>query len=110
MRLWCHKSCVVFAPQSSCFTPLISQLLKTKLVVSSCFEIRLCTADITFQHPQDDILVVHAGPVEADGVIRFDGEGQWQCNDLTEGSMVPLCGHLWHCSQSWPDILLHLLN
>lgn len=105
MQLLCHQS-FVFAPQSSTNT-------KTKLLQQTCtylYEIRLCTADFTFQHPQDDVLVVHAGPVEADGVIRRDGEGHWQCSDLAEGSMMPLCGHLVHCSQSWPDILLHLLN
>lgn len=77
---------------------------------TSEFEIWLCTAHFTFQHPQDDIPVVHAGSVEADCVIRPDGEGQWQSSDLAEGAMVPLCGHLWHCSQNWSDILLHLLN
>lgn len=69
-----------------------------------------CTLQITCEHPQDDVPVVHVGSVEADCVPRLNGEGQRQGIDLAEGSMVPLCGHWWYCSQSWLDVLLNLLN
>lgn len=71
---------------------------------------RLCAAQVTFEHPQDDVPVVHAGSVEADCVTGLNGEGQRQGIDLAEGPMVPLCGRWWYCSQSGLDVLLNLLN
>lgn len=70
----------------------------------------LCAVQITFEHPQDDVPVVHAGSVEADCVVGLDGEGQRQGIDLAEGPMVPLCGRRWYCSPCWLDVLLNLLN
>lgn len=64
---------------------------------------------LTFEHPEDDISVFHACPVEADSVIGLGGEGHGQCIDLAEGSMVPLTGSIWYCRRNWLDILLHLL-
>lgn len=84
------------------------KLIQNEVISRHAVSIR--TPLFTFEHPQDDIPVVCACSVEADCVIRLDGEGQRQGIDLAEGTMVPLCGHLWYCSQSWPDILLNLLN
>lgn len=68
------------------------------------------SSSLNFEHPEDDVPVVHAGSVEADGVVRLGGERHGQCIDLAEGCMVPLSGSIWYCRRNWLDVLLHLLN
>lgn len=70
----------------------------------------ILTAQFTFQHPQDDVSVVHVCSVHTDCVGRVAGKALWQCCDLAEGSMLPLCGCLWFCSRFRSDILLRLLD
>lgn len=68
----------------------------------SLFGTGLKAALFTFEHPQDDVPVVHAGSVEVHCVVGSDGERQRKGNDLAEAPRGPLCGRLRRCGLGWP--------